>query len=187
MSARYRQRMDIEYLRQAVDYDEETGVMEWKSRPRHHFKTDKGYRLWQTRFAGAPPGTLDAKGYLRIPISGVVYRAHRLAWLLAYGEEAKGQIDHINGVPADNRLVNLRVVTASCNSRNTKLRADNKSGHPGVSWRKDLGRWAALIGIGSGSNKTLGFFDTKAEAVAARRGAEIVLEYHPNHGRCERP
>ena len=36
-----------------------------------------------------------------------LYAMHQLVWFLEHGEWVKG-LDHINGDPADNRLVNLR-------------------------------------------------------------------------------
>lgn len=174
--------MDIEYLREAVSYDPETGEMRWGLRPKDHFATTKGYNLWKTRYAGKRPGSVTKKGYIRIPIDGTIFYAHRLAWILHYGENAPGQLDHINGDPADNRIANLRVTDNVGNARNKKLWTKNRTGHFGVSWRPDLERWSASIGVG-GKNKNLGFYDTKDEAIAARRGAEIVLGYHKNHGR----
>ena len=46
---------------------------------------------------------------------------------------------------------------------------------------KETDRWVAFIWI---KNKqiNLGVFDTKAEAVAARKAAEKVEGYHENHG-----
>lgn len=175
--------MDIDYLRETVSYDPESGGMFWLQRPKYHFKGTKGYNLWKTRFAGKAPGSLDQKGYKRIPINGKVYRAHRLAWAVYYGEHPDGEVDHINGDPADNRIANLRVVKGSQNSRNQKRRKDNKTGIPGVSWWPSREKWQAKIGIGKSKSKSLGFFETKDEAIAARRAAEIILDYHPNHGR----
>ena len=42
---------------------------------------------------------------------------HRLVWALVYGRFPK-QIDHLNGIKTDNRLVNLREVTTSENDQN---------------------------------------------------------------------
>lgn len=165
------------------DYNPENGLLTWKNRPEHHFRTLKGWRTFHARFAGKPAGCVDAKGYIRILIDGHGVRAHRIVWLMCHGEEALGEIDHINGNPADNRIENLRLVTNWQNSRNRKTPKQNTSGRVGVAWRQDLGRWEATIGVGSGKSKSLGAYDTKEEAIAARRGAEIVLEYHPNHGR----
>ena len=175
--------MDISYIREALDYDPETGLLTWRVRPKHHFKGTKGYNLWKARFAGNPPGSIDAKGYLRVTIDGKAFRAHRLAWALANGEHPSHEIDHINGNPLDNRLVNLRAAKAMDNARNRSLRVDNKHGVPGLLWWEDRQKWSASIGVGGGKAKSLGFYETKDEAIAARRGAEIVLGYHENHGR----
>jgi HNH endonuclease/AP2 domain len=45
--------------------------------------------------------------------------AHRVAWFDAYGYWPK-RLDHINGDPADNRLENLREVTAAQHSQNRR-------------------------------------------------------------------
>ena len=69
-------------------------------------KTDKhGYAVIRFKFAGYRHSVL----------------AHRLGWLLTVGVWPH-QIDHINGVPSDNRLSNLRETTSSLNQQNV-LRA----------------------------------------------------------------
>jgi len=35
-----------EYLREAFDYDPKTGVLTWRKRPREHFNTDRGWKIW---------------------------------------------------------------------------------------------------------------------------------------------
>lgn len=174
--------MTAEYARAAFDYDGETGIIRWKNRPREHFKNTHGWRIANGRFAGTVAGSIDRKGYIRIAIDGCVVRAHRLIWLWVYGQEPLGEVDHINGDRSDNRLENLRVVTSWENARNKRTPRTNTSGRIGVSWRGDLGKWSATIGADHKSF-ALGIFDTKEEAVAARSAAEIVLGFHPNHGR----
>ena len=88
-------------------------------------------------------------------------------------------IDHINHNPSDNRLSNLRCVTQKENQRNMKLGIRNRTGVAGVSYQK--GSWQAQLKIGE-RHIHLGCFDTKQEATAARRAAEIVAGFHPNHG-----
>jgi hypothetical protein len=66
-----------------------------------------------------------------ISIKGSPYMAHRLAYLLHHGIDPGAlMVDHINGDDSDNRITNLRMVTASQNSMNRKSHA--RSGHKGV-------------------------------------------------------
>lgn len=171
------------YALECFEYNPETGDLRWKPRPQNHYPTMSGWRKATTRFSGKIAGSLDRKGYYRVNLDGTIYRAHRLIWLIVYGVYPLGEVDHINGNPRDNRIENLRVVTQWVNSKNKKMPSHNTSGRIGVAWREDLGKWSAKIGIGKSKSKSLGFFDTKAEAIAARIGAEKVLCYHVNHGR----
>lgn len=59
-------------------------------------------------------------GYKRVKLDGKDYGAHRVAWLLHYGEWPKQQIDHINGNRGDNRMCNLRDVSQTENQQNRK-------------------------------------------------------------------
>ena len=89
----------------AVCYDPETGI----------FRRNKSTGRSPT---GAVLGIPNAKGYLRFNVLGHAnIRAHRLAWYYCYGRWPAGQIDHINGDPADNRIANLREVTNGQNQQ----------------------------------------------------------------------
>lgn len=82
-------------------------------------------------------------------------------------------VDHINGDRADNRRLNLRTCDRSSNLKNkTRKRRDNSSGVTGVYLHKQTGKWTAQIQVG-GKPRHLGLFQTKDEAGAARRAAEI--------------
>lgn len=108
---------------------------------------------------------------------------HRLAWELVNGPIPEDmQVDHINGIRTDNRIENLRLVTSSGQSKNQKLREDNKSGYPGVFWRSQRKKWSAYINS-EGKRKYLGLFSSKDEAIDARKEAEKQMGYHSNHGR----
>lgn len=54
-------------------------------------------------------------------------------------------IDHIDRNPLNNQRSNLRIVTKSQNSMNSKLRSDNKSGMKGVTWNKEKNSWECRI------------------------------------------
>lgn len=153
-------------------YDPETGEFWWK-------QARKG------RSIGKPAGSRYPIGYIYIKLkeageSGIL--AHRVAWLLTYGEWPEEEIDHINGDRADNRIRNLRSVTRRGNSLNRKRNSNNSSGVCGVSFHKHSRRWAACIII-NGKNVWLGRFKTIDEAVAVRKAAEREHGFHPNHGR----
>jgi hypothetical protein len=77
-------------------------------------------------------GTFSKIGYVYISVDGKRYLAHRLIWLWLYGYFPKNQIDHINRIRSDNRLVNLREVTKSINSINTPVRSHSQIGHKNI-------------------------------------------------------
>lgn len=126
--------------------------------------------------------TINAHGYRVGGIFGKTYAAHRVIWVLVYGEWPSN-IDHINGVKTDNRIENLRDVPQKQNARNCAISKNNKSGVMGVYWQKNRQTWNACIKV---SSKTihLGAFLDKADAVAARKLAEIEHDFHSNHGRA---
>lgn len=92
----------------------------------------------------------DEDGYMRVGVSGRVLLVHRLvagAWCDGYAEGL--QVNHINGVPCDNRPANLEWVTHADNRRHCPPR-----GSPGfVSRRRmsqavgfDVGRdWNGVV------------------------------------------
>lgn len=151
--------IDLAKLRSILSYEPETGLFRWTSGVR----TGNGAMRLPP---GAVAGTRTSDGYIQIRIEGVLYRAHRLAWLYVHGEWPNAEIDHANRDGTDNRLCNLREATRSQNIANTKRRSSNISGFKGVSWSKNAGRWVAFIRIG-GRSKYLGYFDTPESAHAA--------------------
>jgi hypothetical protein len=82
-------------------------------------------------------------------------------------------VDHINGNKSDNRPHNLRECSRTENLRNrSKV---GKSGVVGVCRFNQNGKWRAYIKV-NGKQKHLGYFEKKADAVAARNIA--ALEYY---------
>ncbi len=85
-------------------------------------------------------------------------------------------VDHKNGNKFDCRKENLRYVSRGENNFNTGKRRDCSNGYPGVykAIRKNgTAKWYARISK-HGKTINLGFFDTKKEAIVARRAAEIT-------------
>ena len=176
-------KLTADQLRAQFSYDEETGVFVRLPRPACEFKQDRDCVAWNAKFAGLVAGTESRQGYRYIKINQRRYAEHRLAWLYAHGTWPAAEIDHVNGHRADNRLTNLRVVTRVENCRNLARRRDNSSGHVGVCWNSALRKWAARIAVG-GRHRNLGIFADIADAIAARKAAELAIGFHENHGRA---
>jgi hypothetical protein len=152
-----------EDLDNVIRYDPETGMFTWLV-----YRQSYGGGIYPGKIAGTMKD-----GYVKIILDQKQYRAHRLAWFIMTGTwPIHGtEIDHANGNRADNRWANLRAVTRTQNNMNLPPRTDNKSGHRGVSWRKDTQQWHARIGK-HGKTILLGNFDSLEDAVAARVAAE---------------
>lgn len=92
------------------------------------------------------------------------------------------QIDHINHVRTDNRIVNLRKASNTENSRNASIGSNNTSGALGVWFEKRRNAWVAEIKVDR-RKIHIGQFDAFEDAVAARKAAEVKYGFHENHGK----
>ena len=172
-----------------LKYDPETGKLFWLPRPVEMFSgaryggASATCKIWNTRHANKEALTsLTPKGYMHGGIHRRLYSAHRVAWLLHSQRWPIGQLDHINGIKTDNRILNLREVSVAENQRNRPIQKNNKSGFCGVSWHSHKGQWAVRINS-DGRTITVGYYSDLQEAVEARSQASIKHGYHPNHGR----
>lgn len=146
-------------LRQLLRYDPETGLL---------YRVDGREAL----------NYLMPNGYLTGTVLGRTVWAHRAAWAVHHGKWPKCQIDHINGVKTDNRLANLRDVTAAENKRNSPRYKNNPSGVTGVRWHEPRKEWRVWLG-----KRQIGAFADFDAAVAARKNAEREGGYSDGHGR----
>jgi len=112
-------------------------------------------------------------GYAHVKVNGMVLLAHRIIFAIVHGRMPAGQIDHINGNRMDNRIENLRDVSSSENSYNSKT---NTSGFAGVCWDARDKKWRVYFYVGY-RKIYLGLFENLEDAVQARKEAKI--RYHP--------
>lgn len=138
-------------LRRVLRYSSDTGAFFWTA---HRGRVTPGQRA----------GRINSFGYVQIGFEDRLHLAHRLAWGMTYGEMPRMQIDHINGIRADNRICNLRLVTPQENSFNMHGLAKPASGYIGV--YQDKNRWRARIQF-KGKSIGLGTFDLAEDAAAA--------------------
>lgn len=142
--------MDIEsQLKEVLRYEHETGLLFW---------TDKAHKSVKNKRAGTP----NHLGYIIVLFKGRRYYAHRLAWLLTHGCWPEKMIDHIDGNPSNNAILNLRDVDNQTNQINRhKARKDSSSGLMGASPFRN--KWKAQIKR-NGVVKYLGLYDSAMEA-----------------------
>lgn len=160
-------------LKQALDYDPETGLFTW-------IEPRRGRMLFSIA------GHVDkSTGYRDISLDDRSYHAAKLAWLYVFGEYPECVIDHINRNKSDDRIDNLRLATQSGNVINSGMFANNTSGVRGVYFYKERNKrgwpaWWAYITY-EGTRKSLGYYRNKEEAAHARMEAELILfgEFSP--------
>ena len=115
--------------------------------------------------------------YHKIHFRTLSYKAHRLIWVWHYGNIPDNiQIDHIDRNKKNNRIENLRLVTALENRQNMGVRKDNTSGKKGVYWDKNANKWASAISY-NGKKHYLGIFSKLEDAIRIREEYEKI--YHP--------
>lgn len=114
----------VEFLRQAMRVDCETGFLYWIERPRDHFLTDLQWTLFNVRKPGkrADVGRYASNGYRRVRMNyrskRIALTAHRVVFAIVHGHWPRHEVDHINRDRSDNRPINLRDVTHALNCGN---------------------------------------------------------------------
>lgn len=154
--------LTVQRLREILEYDPETGLF-----------TNKVKRNRNTK-VGSVAGGVYSNGYRGLLIGRVRYRENRLAWFYVHGVWPVGQIDHINHDRADNRISNLRDVTASENIRNTVRNSvkESKSASGRVGVKRCHGGWQAVITINR-KEIYLGWSKDLQTAISYRERGEI--------------
>lgn len=125
--------MTQDELKSLLHYNPETGMFTWL--------VDRGRRYKSGRLANS----IGPLGYVVIRINGILYYAHRLAYLYVNGIFPECEVDHINHNKSDNRWVNLRHASHSQNCQNVRKKSNNTTGYIGVSVCKRSGKYAAEV------------------------------------------
>lgn len=140
--------MDQKLLKKCLRYDPLTGVFRWKVGAHKH------------KLAGTP----SSKGYIKIVLQGKEYQAHRLAVLYVKGYLPLQDVDHMNCNRADNRWINLRVVSRQINAHNRAgANKNNQSGWAGAHCLRGR-KWVSQITCPSKTKQHLGVFSSPEEA-----------------------
>ncbi len=149
-------------VRHRLDYNPATGNFVWKN-------------PGNLKVLGKRAGHAIPTGYSRINLAGYgKFHAHRLAWLYVNGDydPLVFCIDHVDGVPSNNAISNLRLATFSQNTANCKTRPNTQTGIKGITVTKH-GRYRVIIRPhGPGAKKIeLGCYPTIEEAASVRLSA----------------
>jgi len=130
------------------------------------YKISRDGRVYSSKRGGEKELTPSnhKKGYLKISLrkngKRIYELIHRLVYQTFVGEIPKEKvIDHIDRDKRNNNLSNLRLVSYSENSTNSR----NVDIAKGYSFNKEKGKWNAVISI-NGKQLHLGYFNTEDEA-----------------------
>lgn len=131
--------------------------------------------------AGSLVGFKNNNGYLQATINRKKYLVHRLIFLMHHGF-LPNEIDHINNIPTDNRIENLREATRAQNCQNQKLTNNNKSKVKNVTWRSDSKTWRVTLRV-NGVTKNFGSFkDLELAELVAQEARSLHHKQFANHG-----
>lgn len=172
-----------EYLREALTYDANTGLLFWNERPLAHFPNKRACSAWNARYAHRQAFTTMFRGYRTGAVGGRTLRSHRVAWAIHYGAWPSLNIDHINGSRSDNRIVNLRDVSVAENSRNMWAKKGSRVLPTGVHIDPRAKKHPYYVAIKvDGKQRRLGAFATVEAANTAYRNAAMQHGFSLRHG-----
>jgi hypothetical protein len=179
-----------EYIRYKYNYDPLTGIISLKESKFAKLIGKQMGKLYKPHGVMSPyirfqlHNGKDTEQAKQLGLPNHMF-AHRAAWIISYGDIPDGyQIDHIDHDGTNNKLENLRCVTAQENQRNRKLDVRNKSGMNGIRERKN-GKFEVSTKT-FGKYTYIGSYCTLDEAIAARDAFYLAEgNFHQNHGLLE--
>jgi hypothetical protein len=120
---------------------------------------------------GSIVGSLTKAGYLSVHLDGRTILLHRLIWKLFHGEDpGEMLVDHVNRNRTDNRISNLRLLSAQNNLFNMEAK--------GYSYDKTRGKYLACI-TRDYKFINLGYYDCPLLARLAYEDAKSELHKIP--------
>lgn len=153
--------IDLEKLKEFLEYNPDTGIVSWRK--------DKGRAKKGSQF-----GCIAVDGYRKGAFCARPMKHSRIAWALYYKEQPPEFIDHINGDKADDRISNLRAVTKRQNNRNVLARKNNATRTLGVHFHKRLKKYQVSIKDNFGKQLHLGYYEDLELAELVRKEAERI-------------
>lgn len=126
--------IDVELMKEWFYYDETSpSCLRWKKDSANRF----GMKMCRSKDDVAGHLNGDTKYYM-LCLMNIRYTTHRVIYALHIDADIPEgiQIDHIDGDRSNNKISNLREVTAKQNSRNQKKHKHNTSGKMGVQYIK---------------------------------------------------
>lgn len=152
----------VKYLNECFIYDENKGVLIWKSRPQSHFKTLKGREQFNSSWAGTIAGSRkkDCKDrdFYVISLKNKNCQQRRIIWKMIYGKDPDGVVYNINGVGGDDRKINLAIKKMAIINHNSTPKPEPIGLPYGLEYDKERIMWGSDY---------LGWFRLKRDALKA--------------------
>ena len=150
------------------------------------FEYKDGMLLWKIKPArrvsvGDVVGSRNDKGYQNIVIKGKQWGVHKVIFLMHHGYLPE-VIDHVNGLPNDNRIQNLRAATQKKNNQNQRFAKHNTSGVKGVSFHKKTGKWRCSLSTDNKTKQVTCFASKDAAAEFMELWRDMAHGEFANHG-----
>jgi hypothetical protein len=149
--------MTQKLLKEAFLYDPKLGLVWNPDRPREHFATEVGYKVYMTQWAGKVAGKVavneDDKRNRDTRIVIVSYKGdkknfpvHRLVFMYHHGYIPE-YIDHIDGNYLNNLIENLQPITHTLNTAKANMFSHNTSGYRGCRYRPRDNKWIVNLKV----------------------------------------
>lgn len=135
-----------------------------------HFKYHQDGTITRDDIKGGN-GSLDKDGYLILKIKGKQFKAHRVAWLLNYGDFPNSELDHKNRIRTDNRIENLRESNRKQQVHNLSIKPNKETGVVGIYY--DISTKGLKKKYTFHANKKTYRFYTLEEAIKAKKEMKV--------------